>query len=571
MLYMSGGEELMKEVYLGDNLEKPPGWADKYNFRLLNPSQYDLPYRTYDLSRCIVRTIEHRGARVDVVIPRMLIEQTFYYPDSRMINIAAKGNWEAQKNHLLCLEPLENGLETAICPETGAWKVVVRTHILDMHAPGLAFFAHSPYAQHSANLIYTQALAERNSDRFAPWHASGRIPWAPELGPFRLKLRGFMLKSNRMKGSETFLVTHIAGWTMPAHVPDILAERENSGLKSPEGTEDPKRNWGGRSEGRGNSEREIQSGVDANPQLGNEGFDTTATEWLEEPRVHTQKKKSHISLTGEATGGSQDHDQTEQGSTGDDGSQEGNPGRTTFRNIIHPPSASFARVLQALEQLKTEKFISKYSALPPEREEQCEERGTARCWNFLTDKLANGENRSGRLPRRGWIILNPYEGRPLPRAALVLRIAMGSNDLYWVEIERRSSESGMRSPILANIPESRTNTIIGAMLLKIAESEGRNLPAITREAVADQGAPANAAVFKHIYAYKKETSQAKTEEAGATYGSVPSDSTPASVQPVEAGSPSASGPTKERVIEGLNLEAVKRVLLLAAGAAATKT
>lgn len=567
MLNMPGGEQLMREISLGENLEKPPGWADKYNFRLLNPSQYELPYRTYDISRCVVRRIKHRGGEVDVVIPRMLIEQTFYYPDSRMINIAAKGDWDVQKDELLCLKPLANGLETAICAETGAWKVVVRTHILDMYAPGLAVFAHSPYAQHSVNLIHSNALLERRSDRFAPWYASGRIPWDPELGPFRLKLRGFMLRSNRMKGTETFLVTHIGGWTLPANVPTILAERENSGLKSPKGTEDPNRNWGGRSEGRGNNQRKIASGMDANPQLGNEGFDTTAIEWLEEPRVRTQEKKSHISPTGESTtGGSEKPDQTEEASTGEDSAQEGNPGKATFRAITHPPSASFSRLLEAMNKLKAEGFISDHSLFSPSNIAQREVRGIGDCWNFLSDELANGENRSGKLPRRGWVILKPGEGRPLPRAALVLHIAMGSSDIYWVEIERRTPHDGMRSPILANIPASRAQTIIGDMLLKIAESEGRGLPAITRQAVADQGSPANAAVFKHAYTYKKVTpsfaTQAEPVEETTTL-----DPARSPLQPVEGDRPTREELTPTRIVEGLNIEAIKRVLRLAVGTA----
>lgn len=564
MLDMPGGEQLMREISLGDNLEKPPGWADKYNFRLLNPSQYELPYRTYDMSRCVVRRIEHDGAEVDVVIPRMLIEQTFYYPDSRMIHIAARGDWDAQKDELLYLKPMANGLETAICAETGAWKVVVRTHILDMHAPGLAIFAHSPYAQHSVNLIYSNALLERGSDRFAPWHASGRIPWDPELGPFRLKLRGLMLKSNRMKGTETFLVTHIAGWTLPAHVPTILAERENSGLKSQQGTEDPNRNRGGRSEGRGNNQREIESGVDANPQLGNEGFDTTAVEWLEEPRVETQKKKSHISPTGEpTTGGSENPNQTEEASTGDEGSQEGNPGKVTVRAITHPPSTSFSRLLDALNKLKAEGFISAHSLFSPDDPAQREVRGVGDCWNFLSDELANGENRSGKLPRRGWVILKPGEGRPLPRAALVLHIAMGSSDIYWVEIERRTPHDGMRSPILANIPASRAQAIIGDMLLKIAESEGRGLPAIARQAVADQSSPANSAVFKHAYTYKKVTPGVATE-AEPVDETTALDSARFAAHPGEDDSSAQEEQTPTRVVEGLNIEAIKRVLRLAA-------
>ncbi|MDI9271788.1 hypothetical protein [Stenotrophomonas sp. PFBMAA-4] len=567
MLDMPGGEQLMREISLGDNLVKPPGWAEKYNFRLLNPSQYELPYRTYDMSRCVVRRIEHGGAEVDVVIPRMLIEQTFYYPDSRMIHIAAKGDWDVQKDELLYLKPMTNGLETAICAETGAWKVVVRTHILDMHAPGLAIFAHSPYAQHSVNLIYSNALLERGSDRFAPWHASGRIPWDPELGPFRLRLRGLMLKSNRMKGTETFLVTHIAGWTLPAHVPTILAERENSGLKSQDGTEDPNRNRGGRSEGRGNNQRDIESGVDANPQFGNEGFDTTAIEWLEEPRVETQKKKSHISPTGEpTTGGSENPDQTQEASTGDDGGQEGNPGKATVRAITHPPSASFSRLLEALNKLKAEGFISAHSLFSPNDPAQREVRGVGDCWNFLSDEVANGENMSGKLPRRGWVILRPGEGRPLPRAALVVHIAMGSSDIYWVEIERRTAHDGMRSPILANIPASRAESIIGEMLLKIAESEGRGLPAIARRAVADQSSPANSAVFKHAYTYKKSPPMSPTEAKQADE-SAASDA--AASQSAEGDSPVQKEQPPARIVEGLNIEAMKRVLRLAIGAPST--
>lgn len=570
-LDMPGGEDLMRAISLGDNLEKPPGWADKYNFRLLNPSQYELPYRTYDMSRCVVRTVEHRGAKVDVVIPRMLIEQTFYYPDSRMINIAAKGDWDAQKDELLFLKPLQNGLETAICPETGAWKVVVRTHILDTHAPSLAIFAHSEYAQHSVNLIHSHALLERRSDRFAPWHASGRIPWDPKLGPFRLKLRGLMLKSNRMKGSETFLVTHIAGWTLPANVPIILAERENSGLKSQQGTEDPNRNRGGRSESRGNNEREIESGLDANPQLGNEGFDTTAIEWLEEPRVFTQEKKSHISPTGEpTTGGSQDTEQSGEASTSDDSSAEGNPGKANLRTINHPPTLSFAQLIDALNRLKAEGFISAHSLFSPKHAPQREVRGVGDCWNFLPDKLANGENRSGKLPRRGWVILRPLEGRPIPRAALVLHIAMGSSDIYWVEIERRTPHDGMRSPILANIPASRADTIIGTMLLDIAQNEGRRLPSIARKAVADQGAPASSAVFKHAYTYKKVNPKS-SNDAKRSDEQAASDSAAATSQPVESGTPPPTAETPKREVEGLNIEAIKRVLRLAAGVGNSQT
>lgn len=567
-LNMPGGESLLREVLLGDNLEKPPGWADKYNFRLLNPSQYELPSRVYDGSRCIVRRVHHNGTDIDIVIPRTLIEQSFYYPDSYMVNVAAQGDWDAQKDDLIVFKKLDNGLETVICPETGAWKVVVRTHVLKMHAPMMAFFAHSPYAQQSVNLIHTLALKERGLDRFAPWHASGRIPWDPELGRFRMRLRGFHLKSNRMKGSETFLATHIAGWTLPEHTPDIEDERENSGHQSTNGTQDPRRSRGGKSERRGNSQHQIQSGVDADPNKGFVGFDTSAIEWLEEPRVRTQTKSSHISPTGEPTRGSDDGNQSGQGSTGPNSGQADTPGKVAVRSVLHPGAASFARIEKALEDLKAEKFISSFRVFGPTDSSQRQERGEGSCWNFLPDELRKGENPSGRLPMRGWFVVDPRV-RPRPRAALVLRIVMGDDVLYWTEIERRSSEA-LRSPILANIPDSLADLTIDKMLQSISEQEGRNLAGITRGAVAGQPPPANAALFQHAYVYEDRPSARAPATATVTAGTTPT------TNPIEPGAKAtaqtrrATRKGEDKVITGLNLGAVKRVLLRAAGREETK-
>jgi hypothetical protein len=564
-LNMPGGEGLMKEVLLGDNLEKPAGWADKYNFRLLNPSQYELPFRAYDGSRCIVRRVRHKGTDLDIVIPRTLIEQSFYYPDSYMVNVAGKGDWDAQKDALIVFRKLDNGLETAICRETGTWKVVVRTHVLKMHAPMMAFFAHSPYAQESANLIHTLALKERGLNRFAPWHASGRIPWDPELGPFRMKLRGFLLKGNRMKGSETFLATHIAGWTLPERTPDIEDERENSGHESTNGTQDPGRSRGGRSERRGNSQHQIQSGVDADPNKGFQGFDTSAIEWLEEPRVRTQTKSSHISPTGEPKSGSDDGDESSQGSTGPNSGQTNNPGKVTVRSIVHPGAASFARIEKALKDLEEEKFITSFTIFGPVDASQRQERGEASCWNFLPNELRKGESRSGRLPTRGWFIVDPRV-RPRPRAALVLRIVMGEHILYWTEIELRSSEAGMRSPILANIHDSLADSIIDGMLRNISEKEGRNLASIARYAVADQPPPANATLFQHAYVYEHQPTVSAPSAASDVADKAASASV--STEPCATAAKHtkrASKKGKGKVITGLNLGAVKRVLLRAAG------
>lgn len=56
-----------------------------------------MPFRAYDGSRCIVRRIRHKGTDLDIVIPRTLIEQSFYYPGFYMVKVAGKGDWMLRK------------------------------------------------------------------------------------------------------------------------------------------------------------------------------------------------------------------------------------------------------------------------------------------------------------------------------------------------------------------------------------------------------------------------------------------------------------------------------------------
>lgn len=147
---------------------------------------------------------------------------------------------------------------------------------------------------------------------------------------------------------------------------------------------------------------------------------------------------------------------------------------------------------------------------------------------------------------------------------------MDESEIYWIEIECRNDHDGMRSPSLASIPQSRANIIIGDMLLKIAESEGRNLPAIARNAVSDQPAPAHSAVFKQSYTDRKVARQVENKPGSGNEPS-PSDSSSALRHRVEAGSSPKSVESTNTVVEGLKVDAVKRVLRLAAGTANTQT
>jgi len=495
-LDMPGGEMLMREVTLGQDLPKPAGWT--YSFRLLNPSQYDLP-RDYNGSRCIVRTIHENGRDIDIVIPRSLIEQVFYFPDSVIIRAAAKGGWDQYKEDLVVLKKLDNGLETGICPETGSWKIVLRTEVRDQHALMMALFTHSPYATREANLIASNAAIERQQNRHAPWNASGRIPWDPAFGAYLLRLRGFMLSSSARKGSETFLVTHIAGMTAPSRLPIVRHERENSNRDSDAGEIDGERTRAGRSEKPGDPNRGIRSGRDPDPERGNEGFDTTATSWLIPPRMWKQDKENHISLEGPRGHHNGNQDQSDEASTGPNSAQGGSPGKASMHSLPALAVTSFIYLQNALEALEKDGFIQQWNVVEPPHDSQRVDRDGLCCWNFLSDELRENSQKGGDLPGRGWFMLNPREKLRRARAALVLRIQLKDAHVYWLEIERRSYETGMRSPILANTPEGISDSIIDYVLLQISENEGADMPSVLDEISDRFGPPMTSTLYHHSY------------------------------------------------------------------------
>lgn len=505
-LDMPGGENLFSEVELGHELEKPAKWDKPY--RLLNPSQYGLPKRSYDGSRCIVRRIAMPGYEMDVVIPRILIEQTFYFPDTLMANAAATGSWSSYREQLILDKRLNTGLETGICPQTGNWKVLLRTRVRDRYAPLMALFAHSEYAARSAESIYAQATVERGSGRFNPWHASGQIPFDPDLGSYKLRLRGINLRSVGLKGAETFLATHISGISLPERMPMVEWERENSGRDSNNGHRSPDAPRGGRSQGRGTPNRPLKSTVDPDPHQGDEGFDGVSIGWIDPPRCRKQEKTSHTVHEGERRRPSRAA-QSSEASTGADSGQKGNPGKASGHTPLLPPSNAFRELERCLNQLVDRGVISQWFVVDPGDDARREGREGLDCWNFLPDELRKNEQKERRLPRRGWYILNPRNDTPRARAGLVVEIEMNERVVHWIEIERREAERGMRSPVLVDVPEHLSDWAIDTALGQISAAAGTGLRRLVERVAQSVGMGVSGRLYEHQYegARVKKTAQ----------------------------------------------------------------
>lgn len=497
---LTAGEDSGRTIRLKDELEAPPGWTKR--FRLLNPSQYHVPFH-FEESRCWVQK-NHAGS--DIIVPRTLIEQTFYFPHSVIANAAATGPWSEYKKKLICFEKLASGLQTKIDPDTGEWHVILQTRVKDPYAPLMALFNFDPYASRCAEQIYAQSLQDRGTSRFAPWYASGRIPFAPDGGQVRLRLRGHWLKKVPLKGSETFLVTHIAGFSFPASVPGIWWERANSGQESTNPEDTPmRRPYGGVASGElGSPDRPVDSTQDGDPQRGLEEFEGMDVVILSGPPVRKLEKDSH------KTSPKDIHPPIDGSTEGvaspgfDSGSTEAHR-KAHLESAVLPAPLQFINLMDVLQSLLQKGIVESFGVVDPPSDKYRTSRDGLSCWHFLDERLRTEGNR---LPRRGWFIVNPREERPILRAALVLEITVFRQTLYWIEIERRRTESGMVSPVLTGLPGENVLEAIGYTLQTIASDRHGLRDRLSRIAK-ELGPTVGAELFHHGYVYSVDAAGRK--------------------------------------------------------------
>ncbi|MGO1073822.1 hypothetical protein [Lysobacter sp. CA199] len=502
---LTNGEASARSVSCADELPRPSDW--EWPFRVLNPSQFELPRELWR-SRCLLYRDEDLNA--DIVIPRTLIEQTFYFPHTEIANAFACGPWDHIKHGLIYLGEMESGLKTGIDPETGAWNIIIETKVLDQYAPLMALFHFDGYAERCARSLYGHALQDRGSDAWAPWYASGKIPFERSVS---LNLRGHWLQYVERKGSRTFLATHIESCNWPSHLPAIQFERRNSGA----GSEEPIKTL----ESRPYSERQSSRRGPDGTLLSSMNNASTASEahayegiglsWDNGLRVTKLTKRSSKQYD-KGNPFSTNAEPREQESTGASTSESSADHKALMESRQMASAHHFSYLLANLEALRNEGAIEHFFLVEPTSGSARADRSGITCWNFLDDRM----RRTGRTPGRGWIILNPASKRNTrhprltPRAALVVEIRMRGVDLLWFEIERRETESGMCSPALIEPPAGGLEEIVDHCLQAIALAQGRAVREVISTMAADYP-PMRCDFYQHTYVRAQKKTDVKDE------------------------------------------------------------
>ena len=446
-------EESCATIQIDQELPKPPGWGDKYHYRILSRREFNGLGPPFERSRCLVYL--DRRNRVTYIIPRIVIFKRFYAPHTEIARAFSPGPWSRKKSILVYERPLDSGLLTQVDPQTGDWHLILQTHVPDDYCFLLALLYFDDFAKQCAERIYSDALRDGPA-----WYANAQIPIKSTEQPLKLSVKGFMLKDRlgpdpSTSGSNhivrrSFLVTAIVGATWPSYAPPVWFERFNSsatGLTSSEAPGDLPRPYSGLRRQHNPPEpwTSIKSRTDASSEHGAYVVDDDIGEWIGQPPMRKLTKKSSKRYENHPHAGAIT-DPTNNASSGMRTTQQGNPSQIRSGNPTRPPVERYKLLIQALDDLISKGTVSARALVQPVNGFQTEHRDGLRCWNFFTHE----ESRIGDWPQAGWRLLaRARRGSPsIARSALAIRVEQSDRTGIWIEIEARKSESGMVSPFL---------------------------------------------------------------------------------------------------------------------------
>lgn len=502
-LTLADAELSCHEIRIGEELPAPAGWT--YPYKQLLSREFGGIQTEFGASRCLV-FVDASG--IEYVIPRALIFQRFYAIQRELANAFTSGPWAQTRHRIVYQGQLKSGLETRIDPATGAWHVILQTHVDNDFARLAALLYFDDYAAARAESIYTGMLSDRRANVHAPWFASAQIPFRAEAKPLRLQVKGFMLppRLGRREGGgkpvvhkQSFLVTSILGSSWPSYAPPIKAGRLNSGDKGKEqlpaqGDRPYANHLRARPAG---SDLVTTSATDASAAQGDVITLEDTFSWLdgEEPEKLTKDRSQLYSDSDlrpappppdAASGGERTH-------------QDGNAAPAHHKVLVRDPVNRFRYLLDAFEWLHSAGDLQRYTVFQPAISSQLAQCGGLSCWNFLDDTA----RRTGRWPSAGWRMLERARGVGTertpgkPRCVLVVRIEVGTQLGYWFEIETRTTEGGVLSPLVASTGTDE-QVAVSHLVESIARAEGRNLRQAMTAAAYEIGSDA-AHCYKHHY------------------------------------------------------------------------
>jgi hypothetical protein len=508
----------LADVRVGSPLAPPPDWSASAPFRVLNRFEYQLGgIPGIQESRCLV----FRFNGTEYILPKMVIFRAFYGFSSKMINALCSGPWPEKVKEVISFAPYKSGLFTGVDEDSGAWNIVLQTGVPLSHAAALALLWFDPYGRKQAESLYTDSLRQNDGRRGADgrsWHAGANIPHRLDLGPFKMRVQGFGLRpfrpSQRGSSVERFLITAITAstWTLPDQEVRVATHNSNAQGEQQYPAPEDRTYWRGKRPVEGDPDAEGTSTSDPSAQDSVNIFSATTFEYLNEPRVAPQRKKTNQVFPPSPP------------ASADPPSMLVSAGEPTYAKVPTSPadvqerirarSKQFEFLIQALDELVSDGQIDSFEACAPTDRALLITRNGLPCWSLLSPK----DLRTGKVPSSGWEVIHRDEpSEPdrqeeartqtrYARCALILEIHRASQSIVLIEIEPRPTESAY---CIAAFEKSQhlLPWLVSLVLDAIREHEGR-LRSLDLDSVFAPITSNPVAVLKHPYKHE-ETTQKK--------------------------------------------------------------
>jgi len=494
-------------------LPPPADWSASAPFRVLNRFEYQLGgIPGIQESRCLV----FRFNGTEYILPKMVIFRAFYGFSSKVINALCSGPWPEKVREVISFAHYQSGLFTGVDEASGAWNIVLQTGVPPSHAAALALLWFDPYGRKQAESLYTDSLRQNDGRRGADgrsWHAGANIPHRLDLGPFKMRVQGFGLRAFRpsQRGSliERFLITAITAstWTLPDQEVCFATHNSNAQGEQQHPAPEGRTYWRGKRPVEGDPNAVGTSTSDPSAQDSVNIFSATTFEYLNEPQVTAQRKKTNQTFPPSPPTPTDAPSLLV--SAGEPTYAKAPASPTDVQERIRARSKQFEFLIEALDELAKDGRIDSFEACAPTDRALLITRNGLPCWSLLSPKNL----RTGNVPFTGWEVIHRDE-TPEPdrqeeartqtryaRCALILEIHRASQSIVLIEIEPRPTENAY-CMVAFEKSQPLLPWLVSLVLDAIREHEGR-LRSLDLNSLFAPITSNSVAVLKHPYKHEK--------------------------------------------------------------------
>lgn len=422
----------------------PEGWPDQSPYRILNKFEYPLGARYLD-SNCLVASNDD----YTLVIPCHEVLRALYAPHRELALALTTGPWQqfdrlarGPQGRLQGWSRVADPERTGIL-EDGNWHITLRKKVHDRHAACVANLVLNPVGLRAATSIHSHLMK-------CPY-IRAELPFGPL--PLRIAARCAPLRT----GTNRFLALEIVDIEWPLPPLKLFVSRENDGREGEATTPSDERKPYLTSHIAELEDDPVPVTADEDPSWAARGwkFCSDGPRWLNGPEVIKAPKEHSFTYAGQAW--AKAAERPPRASGGDAVFGTSSAAAADYRaGDRHDLSGRLLEVTAMFAELEQSGGIDRWWTVAPRGGGMWH--GDLQVWRMVAIR----RRRSLTNAVRAWSFVDP--GQQRARGVLVCGISCDGSNVYWMEVEVRPSEGGMKSLVFRTQDKDEPHRTIRALL-----------------------------------------------------------------------------------------------------------